>query len=112
MILACAEHDTVASRLDHVLVDPDLFSSIQSCCIGPARDDSDHMPLEMRMLLGAAAPPSPVQHHTPTWIWDGAKREPYALALQAGPCQASLQQGIAAATVSDLPTSDSHFNGA
>ena len=109
-----ARANTVASRLDHVLVDPDLFSSIQSCCIGPIRDDSDHMPLELRILLSAAAPPSPppVQHHTPTWVWDRAKREPYALALQAGPCQASLQQGIAAATVGDLHLSDSHFNGA
>ena len=63
----------------------------------------------------SAAPPStppPMQHHTPTWIWDGAKQEPYALALQAGPCQASLQQSIAAATIGDLPSSDSHFNGA
>ena len=54
-----ARTNTVASRLDHVLVDPDLFSSIQSCCIGPIRDDSDHMPLEMRILLSAAAPLSP-----------------------------------------------------
>ena len=109
-----ARTNTVASRLDHVLADPHLFSSIQSCCIGPVRDDSDHMPLEMRILFSAAAPPSPppVQHHTPTWIWDGAKREPYALALQAGPCQASLQQGIAAGAVGDLHLSDSHFNGA
>ena len=56
------------------------------------------MPLEMRILLSAAAPPSPpplpVQQHTPTWIWDGAKREQYALALQAGPCQASLQPAV------------------
>ena len=57
-----ARTNTVASRLDHVLVDPDLFSSIQSCCIGPVRDDSDHMPLEMRILLSAAAPPSPPPH--------------------------------------------------
>ena len=101
-----ARTNTVASRLDHILVDLDLFSSIQSCCVGPIRDDSDHMPLEMRILLSAVAPPSPppVQHHTP-------KGEPYALALQAGPCQASLQQGIAAATVADVHLTDSHFSG-
>ena len=109
-----AQTNTVTSRLDHVLVDPDLFSSIHSCCIGPIRDDSDHMPLKMHIVLSAAAPPSPppVQHHTPTWVWDEAKREPYALALQAGPCQASLQQGIASATVGNVHLSDSHFNGA
>ena len=96
----------MASRLDHILVDLDLFSSIQSCCVGPIRDDSDHMPLEMRILLSAAAlqSPPPVQYHTP-------KGEPYAPALQAGPCQASLQQGIAAATVADVHLTDSHFSG-
>ena len=111
-----ARTNTVASRLDHVLVDPDLFSSIQHCGVGPTRPDSDHMPLEMRILLSAAAPPSPppalVQQHTPTWIWDGAKREQYALALQAGPCQASLQQSSEAATAGDLHQADGHFNSA
>ena len=45
------------------------------------------MPLEMRILLSAAAllsPPLPhVRQHTPTWIWSGAKQEQYTLALQA-----------------------------
>ncbi|DBA77818.1 TPA: hypothetical protein ACH3X1_009175 [Trebouxia sp. C0004] len=83
-----ARTNTMASCLDHVLVDPGLFSSIQYCGVGLTRPDSDHMPLEMRILLSAAAPPSPplppVQKHTPTWLWSGAKREQYALALQAG----------------------------
>ena len=35
--------------LDHVLADPGLFSSILSCCVGPTRPDSDHMPLELRI---------------------------------------------------------------
>ena len=72
------------------------------------------MRLEMRILLSAAAPPSPppVHHHTPTWIWDEAKQEPYALALQAGPCQAGLQLIIVAVAVENLHLSDSQFNGA
>ena len=111
-----ARTNTMASRLDHILVDPDLFSSIQHCGVGPTRPDSDHMPLEMRILLSAAAPPSPpplpVQQHTPTWIWDGAKREQYALALQAGPCQASLQQSSQAAAAGNLHEADGHFNSA
>ncbi len=111
-----ARTNTVASRLDHVLVDPDLFSSIQYCGVGLTRPDSDHMPLEMRILLSAAAPPSPplppVQQHTPTWLWDGAKREQYALALQAGSCQASLQQSCGAAAAGDLQQADVHFNTA
>ena len=53
-----ARTNTMASRLDHILVDPDLFSSIQHCGVGPTRPDSDHMPLEMRILLSAAAPPT------------------------------------------------------
>ncbi|DBB05730.1 TPA: hypothetical protein ACH3X1_012331 [Trebouxia sp. C0004] len=79
-----ASTNTVASRLDHVLVDPDLFSSIQYRGVGLTRPDTDHMLLEMRILLSAAAPPSPplppVRQHTPTWMWSGAKREQYALA--------------------------------
>lgn len=34
------------------------------------------------------------------------------LPFRRGPCQANLQQGIAAATVGDLHLSDSHFNSA
>ncbi|KAL0031012.1 hypothetical protein WJX79_009017 [Trebouxia sp. C0005] len=41
-----ARTNTVASRLDHVLVDPDLFSSIQYCGVGLTRPDLDHMPLQ------------------------------------------------------------------
>ncbi len=108
-------HKHSASRLDHVLVDPDLFSSIQYWGVGLTRPDSDHMPLEMRILLSAAAPPSPplppVQQHTPTWLWDGAKQEQYALALQAGPCQAR-QQSCGAATAGDLQQADVYFNTA
>ncbi len=53
-----ARTNTVASRLDHVLVDPDhFFSFTKDCGVGPTRPD---MPLEMRILLSAAAPPSPV----------------------------------------------------
>ena len=111
-----ARTNTMASRLDHILVDPDLFSSIQHCGVGPTRPDSNHMPLEMRILLSAAAPPPPpplpVQQHTPTWIWGGAKREQYALALQAGPCQASLQQSSQAAAAGNLHEADGHFNSA
>ncbi len=114
--LCRAATNTVASRLDLVLVDPDLFSSIQYRGVGLSKPDSDHMPLEMRILLSAAAPPSPplppVRQHTPTWIWSGAKREQYALALQAGPCQASLQQCSAAAVAGDLRQADGHFNTA
>ena len=106
----------MASRLDHIWVDPDLFSSIQHCGVGPTRPDSDHMPLEMRIFLSALAPPSPpplpAQQHTPTWIWDGAKREQYVLALQAGPCQASLQQSSQAAAAGNLHEADGHFNRA
>ena len=64
-----ARTNTVASRLDHVLVDPDLFSSIQYCVVGLTRADSDHMPLEMRILLSAAAPPSPPL--PPLELWRG-----------------------------------------
>ncbi|DBA97469.1 TPA: hypothetical protein ACH3X1_015184 [Trebouxia sp. C0004] len=43
-------------------------------------------------------------------MWSGAKREQYALALLAGPCQVSLQQSSAAAAAGDLRQADGHFN--
>ena len=111
-----ARTNTMASHLDHILVDPDLFSSIEHCGVGPTRPDSDHMPLEMRILLSATTPlsppPPPEQQHTPIWIWDGAKQEQYALALQAGPGQASLQQSSAAAAAGDLQQADDHVGTA
>ncbi len=38
--------------------------------------------------------------------------EQYALALQAGPCQANLQKSSAAAAAGDLQQADGHFNTA
>ena len=91
---------------------PLVFHSTLWC--GPTRPDSDHMPLEMRIFLSAAASPSfpPVQRHTPRWIWDGAKQQQYALALQARLRQASLQWSSAAAALGDLCQADGHFNNA
>ena len=88
-----------------------------SIVVGPARPDSDHMPLEMRILLSVAAPLSPPrppeQQLTPTWIWGGVQQEQHALALQAGPCQASLQRSSAAAAAAgDLKQADDHFGTA
>ena len=114
---------TPAIRLDHIWWTP--TSSLpfrilsQHYGVGPPRPDSDHMPLEMRILLSVARGSAvysismwpPVQHN-PTWIWDGlrAKQEQHALALQAGPCQASLQQSSEAAAVGDLHRAIGHFN--
>ena len=95
-----ARSNTQPSRLDHVLVDCNLFHAIQSCGVGPVRPESDHLPLELQLLLDAptslasAPPPSGLN---PAWTWDGAQQEVYACALQAGPCQALLSQRTAAA---------------
>ena len=48
----------------------------------------------------------------PTWLWDGARREQHALALQAGSCQGRLQQSCVAAAAGDLQQADGHFNSA
>ena len=97
--------------LGQILVDPDLSSSIQHCAVGPTRSDSDHMPLEMQILLSAAAtPPPPVRQHTMALIQGWAKQEQYALALHAGPRLASLRYSSAAAAAGGLQETDGHFN--
>ena len=107
-----ARINTAPSRLDHFLVDPELFPFVQSCRVGPSRPDSDHMPLEMRLLLDdAALPPRPTLsgQAAPRWVWDETKREPYTTALLGASCQAALQQSCAAAAVGDLYQADAHF---
>ena len=46
-----ARVNTAPSRLDHILVDPELFPFVDSCRVGPCRPDSDHLHVEMRLLL-------------------------------------------------------------
>ena len=110
-----ARSNTHPSRLDHVLVDCGLFPAVQSCGVGLARPDSDHLPLEMRLVLSAppapasAPPPSPLR---PAWKWDGAQREPYAHALQAEPCQALLTQSMAEANAGQHEQASLHFHSA
>ena len=85
-----ARSNTSPSRLDHVLVDPSLFAAIQSCGIGAERPDSDHLPLEAHLLLHSTPSttvlPAPALVPAPKWIWDSAKRDAYAGALQTEPC--------------------------
>lgn len=50
-----ARSNTQPSRLDHVLVDAELFHAIQSYGVGPVMAESDHLPLELRLSLAAPA---------------------------------------------------------
>ena len=96
-----ARSNTAASRLDHALVDCGLFASVQACCIGSHRQESDHFPLELRLLLTVPAPPAsltPAQASIPNWVWDSSRRGPYASALASGPCQTLINGCTAAAT--------------
>ena len=54
-----ARNNTAASRLDHALVDCGLFASIQACCIGSHRQEADHFPYELCLLLTVPAPVEP-----------------------------------------------------
>jgi len=78
------------SRLDHALVGCGLFPAVRTCKVGTHRQESDHFPLELQQLLTAPAhpvSPPPPQASTPTWVWDGGQRGPYAGALMSEPCQ-------------------------
>ncbi len=96
-----ARRNTTASRLDHALVDCGLFASIQTCCIASHRQESDHFPLELHLLLTAPVSPaslSSAQPSIPSWVWDSSQRGPYASALASGPCQTLINACTAAAT--------------
>ena len=108
-----ARINTLPSRLDGVLVDCGLFGAIQSCGIGGARQDSDHLPLEVQLQVESWAPlasPLQPQAHIPTFIWDRALQGHYVTALQSGPCQTLMQQTTALATAGSLEQADSQFS--
>jgi len=89
------------SRLDHALVGCGLFPAVRTCKVGTHRQESDHFPLELQQLLTAPAhpvSPPPPQASTPTWVWDGGQRGPYAGALMSEPCQTLIADCTAAAT--------------
>ena len=79
-----ARSNSAASCLDHALVDCGLFASIQAYCMGSHRRESDHFPLELRLLLVALASIAslPSAQSFPSWVWDS---EP-TRALRKCPC--------------------------
>jgi len=96
-----ARGNTEPSRLDHALVGCGLFPAVRTCKVGAHRQESDHFPLELQLLLTAPAlpvSPPPPQASTPTWVWDGGQRGPYAGALTPEPCQTLIADCTAAAT--------------
>ena len=108
-----ARSDTTASCLDHALVDCGLFASVQACCIGSHRQESDHFPLELGLLLTVPASPASLpsaQTSIPNWIWDGNQRGPYAGALASGPCQTLINGCVAAATAHQNSTAAAGSN--
>ena len=81
-----ARSDTTASCLDHALVDCGLFASVQACCIGSHRQESDHCWVCSSLCLLH-------QHHCPQ------PRPPFptgfGTAISEGPTQVPLHQGRA-----------------
>ena len=95
-----ARSNTQPSRLDHVLVDAELFHALHSCRVGPSRADSDHLPLELSLAFAALPPsvaPPPASPMLPAWKWDGSLQDSYAQALQSTSCQAMLADSKAQA---------------
>ena len=98
-----ARNNTQPSRLDHVMVDADLFQSVQSCGVDCFRVESDHLPLRLCLRLvapdlPAAAPLAPTL--LPTWKWDNSLRDAYACSLQTEHCQGLLADSMAHARAS------------
>ena len=95
-----ARSNTQPSRLDHVLVDAELWPALQQCKVQPARLESDHHPLELRLTLDAqpssALLPAPTAL-LPAWKWDSSLRDSYAQALQSQTCQAMLAASMSQA---------------
>ena len=85
-----ARSNTQPSRIDHVLIDAELFHAIHSCIVGPPRPESDHLPLQLQLTLATAASPAPLVPAAPllpAWKWDSSSRDAYAQALQSQSCQ-------------------------
>ena len=95
-----ARSNTQPSRLDHVLVDPELFHAIQTCAVGPVRAESDRLPVQLHLKLpthASSAPQLPFTSLLPAWRWDPALRDAYARALQSQPCQSLVDGSVSQA---------------
>ena len=95
-----ARSNTQPSRLDHVLVDAELFHALETCKVGPVRAESDHLPLELCLMLAAcpqSEAPAPASPLLPAWKWDGGLQDTYAHAVQSEPCQLMLAESMAQA---------------
>lgn len=110
-----ARSNTQPSRIDHVVVDAELFPALHNCTVGVARPESYHLPLELTLLLAAAppsVPPPAASPLLPAWKWDGGLQDPYAQALQSQPCQAMLADSVAQAQALHHEQASSHFHSA
>ena len=110
-----ARSNTQPSRLDHVIVDADLFHTIQSCAVGPARAESDHLPLQLHLELATCAPSAPQLLPTPllpAWRWDSALRDSYAHALQSPACQSLIAGSVGQACAHQHEAASSQLHSA
>ena len=103
---------SAATRLDHIIVSPNLLSHLQHSGIDFDRSDSDHFPLcttlSFPTLLGHSPPLMHGGHLLPQIRWCPFAREPYARALQSdnlnliSKCEKATQDG-------DMQSSIRHF---
>lgn len=104
-------HNGGRSRIDHVLISPQLGDGIHSCAINQSRTESDHSPIECKLQLSIGIVRATVcsgvsltKRH-----WNADCRNTYCEALQAPECVAKLQAASQAASHADVTSALHHL---
>lgn len=94
---------SAATRLDHIIVSPNLLSHLEHSGVDLDRSDSDHFPLcttlSFPTRLGQSPPPNRAGHILSQIRWRPIAREPYAQALQSddlnflSQCEKAIRDG-------------------
>ena len=102
------------TRIDHVMVSPELWGAIQRCSVDQSRLDSDHMPLVLTLSVPASAAPTTTDACTTvrTYVWDHCQQPAYSAALLSETCQQHLQQCATAAHAASVDTAAQHLHDA
>ena len=99
-----AKQNSAGSRLDHVLVSSDLYSSLSYSRVNSVREESDHFPIDSALALQVS--PVVLQkcvgRSLPKCHWNPESQGQYYEMLQNSECQSKLQAAEAAANSGEV----------
>ena len=105
-------HNGGRSRIDHVLISPQLRDAMRSCAVTRSRTESDHSPIECQLQLRIGVVCATVCNGVSLTrrYWNADCRNTYYDALQAPQCVAELQAASQAASLVDVTSSFHHLS--